>query len=381
MSTGSEAGSGEAIGVVYLARCAEGAPAFRRFADSYRRQPAGRDHQLVVIYKGFVQQRDRLEARAVFDDLPHLGIELDDSGFDIGAYLEASRRVTHDYLCFLNTYSELAVSGWLAKLADHGLREGVGIAGAMGSYESLFDSILLMRHARWARDYSLGAADRERVGFYYGMLLARASGNGDGIAHAASAPRLPPAAGRILRYPWYRWKGLARLWPGAQTIDIRQFPSFPNPHLRSNGFIIRREWLRRFDRIRIGSKSDANRFESGRHGLTAALRRQGLAAIVVGRDGRGYDVPDWPASRTFRLGEQENLLLSDNQSRNFAALPAGARATYRRMSWGDYLGPAPHDFPDLGFAFGAKRRLGRGSAPGLSAGVEPEGSSPAVKGG
>ena len=103
--------------------------------------------------------------------------------------------------------------------------------------------------------------------------------------------------------------------------------------------------------------------------MTAALRRQGLAAIVVGRDGRGYDVPDWPSSRTFRLGEQENLLLSDNQSRNFAALPAGARATYRRMSWGDYLGPAPHDFPDLGFAFGAKRRLGRGSAPGLSTGL------------
>ena len=194
MSTGSEAGSGEAIGVVYLARCAEGAPAFRRFADSYRRQPAGRDHQLIVIYKGFVQRRDRLEARAVFDDLPHLGIELDDSGFDIGAYLEASRRVTHDYLCFLNTYSELAVSGWLAKLADHGLRDGVGIAGAMGSYESLFDSILLMRHARWARDYSLGAADRERVGFYYGMLLDRASGNGDGIADAAPAP--PAAGGR-----------------------------------------------------------------------------------------------------------------------------------------------------------------------------------------
>jgi hypothetical protein len=379
VSTGSEAGSGGAIGVVYLARCAEGAAAFRRFADSYRRQPAGRDHQLIVIYKGFAQRRDLLEARAVFDDLPHLGIELDDSGFDIGAYLEASRRVTHDYLCFLNTYSELAASGWLAKLADHGLREGVGIAGAMGSYESLFDSIMLMRHARWARDYSLGAADRERTAFYYGVLLDRESGAGS--SNAAPAPRLSPAAGRILRYPWYRWKALARLWPGAQTIDIRQFPSFPNPHLRSNGFIIGRERLRRFDRIRIGSKSDANRFESGRHGLTAALRRQGLAAIVVGRDGSGYDVPDWPSSRTFRLGEQENLLLTDNQSRNFASLPAGTRATYRRMSWGDYLGAAPHDFPDLGFAFGAKRRLGRGSAPGTSAAVEPDGSSPAMKGG
>ena len=381
MSTGSEAGSGAAIGVVYLARCAEGAPAFRRFADSYRRQPAGRDHQLVVIYKGFVQQRDRLEARAVFDDLPHLGIELDDSGFDIGAYLEASRRVTHDYLCFLNTYSELAVSGWLAKLADHGLRDGVGIAGAMGSYESLFDSILLMRHARWARDYSFGAADRERVGFYYGMLLDRASGNGDGIADAAPAPGCRRRPDESCAIPGIAGRGSPGCGPARRPSTSGSFRRFPIRICDRTGSSSAANGCAGSTASGSSSKSDANRFESGRHGLTAALRRQGLAAIVVGRDGRGYDVPDWPSSRTFRLGEQENLLLSDNQSRNFAALPAGARATYRRMSWGDYLGPAPHDFPDLGFAFGAKRPLGRGSAPGLSAGVAPEGSSPAVKGG
>jgi hypothetical protein len=343
------------VAVVYLARAAEGRGAFRRFAESYRRQPAERDHQLIIIYKGFEQRRDLLQARAVFDGLPHLGLELDDIGFDIGAYLEASRRVPHDYLCFLNTHSELAASGWLARLADHALREGVGIAGAMGSYESLFDSILLMRHARWACDYFLTDGDREKIEFYYGFLLGRASGDGaDGISNTALMPRLPPAVRRILRYPWYRWKAMSRLWPGAQIIDIRQFPAFPNPHLRSNGFIIRRERLRRFDRVRMASKSDANMFESGAHSLTAQLRREGLAAIVVGRDGHGYDVPNWPRSKTFRLGDQENLLLSDNQSRSFAAMSAGARATHRRITWGDYLGPAPRDFPDLGFAFRAK---------------------------
>ena len=348
------------VGIVYLARRAEGTTVFRRFADSYRRHPAGRDHHLIVIYKGFDQRGDLLRARTVFEDLPHLGIELDDSGFDIGAYLEASRRVTHDYLCFLNTYSELSASGWLAKLADHGLREGVGIAGAMGSYESLFDSILLMRHARWACDYSLTPDDRERIAFYYGFLLGKTSGGGDtGISNTALMPRLPPAIRRILRYPWYRWKKMARLWPGAQIIDIRQFPPFPNPHLRSNAFIVRREQLRRFDHTRIASKSDATIFESGVRGLTAQLRREGLAAIVVGRDGRGHDLPDWPQSKTFRLGDQENLLLSDNRSRSFAAMTAGARATHSRITWGDYLCPAAHDFPDFGFSFRTTHSLVR----------------------
>jgi len=61
-------------------------------------------------------------------------------------------------------------------------------------------------------------------------------------------------------------------------------------------------------------------------------------------------VPNWSKSRTFRLGDQADLLLTDNQSRAFAAMSAGGRATYARITWGDYLA-APPDFPDLGFAF------------------------------
>src|SRR5258708_11199558 len=91
------------VAVVYLARWAEGVNAFRRFADAYRRHRAGMPHDLVVIYKGCDQVSQLNEARAAFAKLPHVGIELDDSGFDIGAYFTAARQLEHEVICFLYT--------------------------------------------------------------------------------------------------------------------------------------------------------------------------------------------------------------------------------------------------------------------------------------
>jgi len=337
------------VGVIYLARAAEGLPQFERFIESHRRHPAGCDFDLIVIYKGFEQQSELRKARAVFADLPHIALELDDFGFDIGAYLAASRRLDHDYLCFLNTYAELAAEGWLASLMAHAQREGVGITGATGSYESLFDTILLERKARWAWDRWITDNERRAINFYFDFLFAEPRKGG--VVPRTGFARLPTAVRNIVRAPWYHWQTLSRIWPGQQMADIRRFPRFPNPHIRSNGFLIRRERLLQFDRSTIRSKSDAMIFESGLGGLTARLRRAGLAAIVVGRDGSGYDVATWPQSRTYRSGCQDNLLLFDNHTRLFVALSAGGKATHTRITWGDYAGPAPPGFPHLGIAF------------------------------
>ena len=335
------------VAVVYLARCAEGLAAFQRFAESYRRQAAMLDHDLIVIYKGFEQQSKLIEARTVFDGLPHHGVELQDVGFDIGSYLEISRRVPHTYLCFLNTHSEIVAPTWLARLFEHAVRDGVGIVGAMGSYESLLDSVLFMRNVRWAHDTRLADCNRRTMAYYFDDLR-RSTHLSPGTM---ALPWLPLAIRRALRYLLYRVRALSLVWPELRHVDIRRFPPFPNPHMRSNGFMVRRDRLLRFARLEVQSKTDAMMFESGREGLTATLRRAGFRAIVVGRDDRGYDIPEWPLSRTFRLGNQERLLVSDNQTRSFASLSAGAQLTQCRITWGDYAGAAPGDFPQLGFAF------------------------------
>ncbi|TCG02811.1 hypothetical protein BZM27_53080 [Paraburkholderia steynii] len=65
------------LALFYLARHVEGLQSFRRFVDSYKRHPAGCDHKLVIIYKGFEHDADLEAARAVFD-LPHCEVRQTD---------------------------------------------------------------------------------------------------------------------------------------------------------------------------------------------------------------------------------------------------------------------------------------------------------------
>jgi hypothetical protein len=363
------------IGVVYLARMAEGISPLERFADSYAKSPAGVVHDLVVIYKGYDNAADLRAAKSIFAFTPHIGIELPDTGFDIGAYLAAARRLNHEYLCFVNTFTEIAAEGWLASLYRAAVSPGVGLAGSMGSYESLYDSVALIHKVAWLCN-SVRIKYDQHIAYYYGHI----------IDHVCKSWR---ARGEGEQYPWwnppdplikliYRWcRGLParvrhgwsmrgstledqfqRHWngllqPGQQLSEYSNFPPFPNPHIRSNGFMIDRRRLLEIGSTSINTKIDACAFESGVDSLTARLRKQGLEALVVGRNGQRYDVWDWARSRTFRLDRQENLLLTDNQSRQFDLMTAGTRATHLRITWGDYLQPAPSDYPDLGFKFAA----------------------------
>jgi hypothetical protein len=76
-----------------------------------------------------------------------------------------------------------------------------------------------------------------------------------------------------------------------------------------------------------------------------------LRLVVVNKLGQGYDIAEWFRSGTFRLGNQENLIIRDNQTRVFDAMTPGARATHVRITWGDYRSAPPPDFPDLGYKF------------------------------
>ena len=146
-----------------------------------------------------------------------------------------------------------------------------------------------------------------------------------------------------------RWWVLTR--PGMVFDYYDQFPRYPNPHIRSNGFLVDRRIMLRFEPTDIREKLDACMFESGKDSLTTQLRREGLAAIVVGADGGGWDVDHWFNSGTFRLDNQYNLLVADNQTRDFDRMSAATLLTHQRMTWGEHIGDAPKDFPSLGSKF------------------------------
>jgi hypothetical protein len=113
------------------------------------------------------------------------------------------------------------------------------------------------------------------------------------------------------------------------------FPRFPNVHLRSNAFLIERAlFIELTEGVSLDSKLDAYRWESGAESFTRKVRARAREVLVVGRNGRGYSPPSWANSGTFRLAAQDNLLIGDNQTRNFAALPYWDKQHFTLRSWG-----------------------------------------------
>ncbi|MHB8531692.1 MAG: hypothetical protein ACYDC2_03120, partial [Solirubrobacteraceae bacterium] len=218
------------IGVVHLVWAPLGLAPVRSFVQSYRRCTAGAEHELVVVLNGLAAtprggERFRSELLSELQGTRHDLLELEQPVLDLSAYGLAAARLAHDRLCFVNSYSVILCDGWLGMLDAALSVDGVGIAGATGSWES---------PAEWRR----------------------------------GAPR------------WWPYQ-LARL-----PLDRRRYPRFPNPHIRTTGFVIDRAAVLELGFERVGDKPAAYQLESGFDGITRTLQRRGLAAVVVGRDGR-----------------------------------------------------------------------------------------------
>ena len=111
------------------------------------------------------------------------------------------------------------------------------------------------------------------------------------------------------------------------------FTPFPNYHIRTNAFLLARDVLLRVNVGKLDNKRDAEKFESGRKSLTRQIFAMNLRALVVGRDGRAYEEEDWYESRTFRSGEQQNLLVADNRTTHYMSLDAETRKSLSDSAW------------------------------------------------
>ncbi|MFH1066668.1 MAG: hypothetical protein V1746_02030 [bacterium] len=345
--------------------------------NSYAVHPAGAAHDLVVIFKGFDGGKDLEEARAVFAPFAHISIEVADEGFDLGSYLTAARQLNHEYICCFNTFTQILGDDWLKKFHAHAMLPGVGIVGATGSYEGIRDSMTLFQKAIWFRSQpELGIDLRARLDNYFDFVFThlfplathtpqhRAATNP--LKKKTSIVGIFKFLRRHALWPvrqWEKWKfhksferDYAKWWAdlvkkSRDMAEFCRFPSFPNPHIRSNAFMIKRERFLASRSKPITEKLHACHFESGEDNMTKQVFRDGLKARIVNLDGIGYDVADWPRSATFRLGNQEKLLVADNQTRFFRDAKQGWKTTHAMISWGEEIISPPSDFPHLGLKF------------------------------
>lgn len=264
------------LALLHLVRATNPPGAFAAFRAAYAGHEAGCAHELVLLLKGFAP-----EAASAFMAGPAAGmgaqaVVLDDQGQDLLAYRRAAAALAHEFVCCLNSFARPDAPQWLGHLARAAALPGVGIAGATGSWES--------------------------------ARLATAAA----LAGRAWHQRLP-----------------------REALVAACFPGFPNPAIRTNGFVLRRAELLALVPGWIRGKFSHAMVESGRIGITHRLRRRGLRAVVVDRNGQVFDVPDWPASATFRSGAQAGLMLRDNRTDAWAAADPATQQAQARLAWGN----------------------------------------------
>jgi hypothetical protein len=188
------------------------------------------------------------------------------------------------FFCFMNTKSVILAPDWLAILHRFAQDPGVGAVGATASCESLYTDYLEQRTT------AVPGSSRLR------MLLRRSLVN--------------------------------------RLRHLYLYPPFPNPHLRTNAFMIRRDVLASIQVRRMRSRVETSRFENGRVSLTRQLLARGLEVLVAGRDRAAYRPEQWQTSRTFWQSEQENLLVSDNQTEKYAQADFQQRQALCARAWG-----------------------------------------------
>jgi hypothetical protein len=306
------------IAVVHLVWGPLGSRPLREFVSSYRAHPAGAEHELVVLFNG-VSREQRVALAAVLDGVEHRALELDVPVQDLAAYVQAARRLEHERLCFLNSYSVLLGADWLASL-EHALDQpGAGMVGATGSWASVRSRAL---NALFLPNSYRGVVPERSVARE--QLLAIDLERGGLQSDADSRPRRS-LLGSVM--------AILRTLP-EMPEQVLRFEGFPAHHLRTSAFMLERDTL---VGLRVGDlrrKMDAYLLESGRHSLTRQVERLGLRALVVARDGSFYEWQDWPASRTLWQGDQEGLLIADNQTRLYANGGNDRRRLLSAFAWG-----------------------------------------------
>jgi hypothetical protein len=274
--SGNERGT---IELVHLVWGPLGPAPLRRFLDSYHAHPAGIEHELTIVLNGVAQAEAaspglRAQLDAELARTEHRLISLEQPLLDLPAYGVAGCESTHARLCFLNSYSVILADDWLAHLA-HALEEpGVGIAGATGSWES---------QAEWVR-------------------------------------------------------GRARFWVyqlAKSPVMRRDYPRFPNPHIRTTAFMLERTTLLGLELERARDKRATYLLESGNHSITRQTLDAGQRVVVVDRQGDSHEIAQWPDSHTYRSGAQQGLLVADRRTEDWQHASPWLRRRLARDAWGE----------------------------------------------
>jgi hypothetical protein len=198
----------------------------------------------------------------------------------------AEQITDYTYFLFLNSFSTILYNDWLRYYVNTIELPGVGLAGTTGSWQSHYSNVFQEHKI----SYELNKP------FLYNFRKYK-----------------------LFLKAFFYWRFL--------------FTSFPSPHIRTTGFIINRYLFSQLKRRKIKSKFDAYLFESGRKGMSRQIIKKGYQILVVDKFGQTYTSENWYESKTFWSFNQENLLISDNQTEKYMNEDDTKKKVYTLLAW------------------------------------------------
>jgi len=279
------------ISVVYIAYIPMGFELFERFINSYTGHTAGIEHQLIIVFKGANGDLSKLaQFRYLLNDKK---IEFQEyifeKGLDIDTYMYVAKQVTTAFFFFLNSSSIILANDWLKKFHQKISEVNVAVIASTASYQSYYSTVFSNNTFKWQQEL--------------------------GFSHNYKKYKL------FIKTIFY-WRFL--------------FKPFPNPHFRTNAFLIKRELFLKINYRPVINKFTAYLFESGRNSIYCQLKQQGYKILLIDKFGKSFEYSDWPKTNTFWMNQQENLIFADNQTLLFTNSTPAEKKKLTRLAWGTH---------------------------------------------
>jgi hypothetical protein len=261
--------------VVYLISTYDDKQNLKKFINNYLEFSAGSDHELIICFKNFMSN-DIIFKTPELNQIKYTKyIDNNDfNDYDWGSYQRISKYYINKIIFFMNCHSRPLVKNWL-KLFEINYSKN-SLLGSGGSFESMVNSAIKGNHTE------------------------------------------------------SKFKSI--IYTISNFLD---FPLFPNPHIRSNCFMIS---AKDFLELKLNNANKFNKKgtwinESGRNGMTNQLKKKKFNIYVINSDGKKFEERDWHLSETYALKNQSKLIISDKFSSIYSKLSIKEKKNFQNCIW------------------------------------------------
>ena len=244
------------------------------FIKNYKKYKAGKKHKLIICFKGsFNSSLEKKIKKLIYPYKFEKYIDRNVNDYDWGSYKRIAAFNKDKRLFFFNCHSYPISNNWLRKFYNNfGYKV---VLSPTGSFQSLATSCF---NGLYFNNFIKS--------FYYGVM------------------------------------------------NLRYFKFFPNPHLRSNCFMIYAKDLIDLNIIKCRHKIDTWKNESGRNGMTQQLLKKGFRIYIINKKGKKIDMNKWKKSETYAYKEQSQLIIEDKHTREYSKLHEEKKIIYTLNCWG-----------------------------------------------